>query len=553
MSATEIEMKEHIGPHHPSYLQFTATVQENLDRLLKSSKTIFKVATKKGELHSVFLDAFPKEERQYHNCSCCRAFMSRYGNLVRIHADGTVQSLLWDFDGVEERLDPSLVAPVKAIQKHVEKLGVRMVYVAKETGLGTEKATAGGFNHLHATLPKEIINTEWHGVGKINGANQQSYTMLSKFVNTTDQDLIDKCLTYFQNDAFLSMQAGFVANLEWLANFKRTRDGLTNRIAKDNYTWLQVGIQGFGRTRIGSTPIGTFIENVKTDGYDVAKEKFKAMTHGLVYKRAQSAPKAGTINNAEKIFAQMELAPSLRRRFLTHPEVKGEIWVPKAPKVEEQEAGSVFGHLKAKDGKTANDSKAPELPLMKGGVLTLKRFLEEIMPSAEAISFVFQRMPYPIAGFDTAVLPEAKPLLKWDEEDARNPVGGYHYHGGSAATDWGLPFGQPIKVLKIVRDYTHWAVATPFNFEQEDVVFIFEGGKDNNLRQIPIGFSACRDDLHEVRSVLENFFKTGKLEPLPEGEQQVVGVFAPHQGQMRLDLIVEKEGAKIAYVIDRAF
>ena len=35
-------------------------------------------------------------ERQYHNCSCCRHFVRRYGGLVTITEGGRIRSALWD-------------------------------------------------------------------------------------------------------------------------------------------------------------------------------------------------------------------------------------------------------------------------------------------------------------------------------------------------------------------------------------------------------------------------------------------------------------------------
>lgn len=42
-----------------------------------------------------YLQGFPEEHRQYHNCRTCREFMNTYGGLVTVDDDGSLVPALW--------------------------------------------------------------------------------------------------------------------------------------------------------------------------------------------------------------------------------------------------------------------------------------------------------------------------------------------------------------------------------------------------------------------------------------------------------------------------
>jgi hypothetical protein len=428
----------------------------------------------------------------------------------------------------------------------VESTPVEFTFLSKHKVLGDPEK--GGFNHF-SLVNKIIFEDKLREPHEIVAEQVQSYSNLSKFLGTTEQNLIDQVATFFKNDARLKDQTKWVGHIEWLANFKRERE-LLKRNEKTAFTWLQIATQSPGRVDIKNSPIGKFIKNILGgDNYDVATKKFLEMTRGDNYMRATEAPKAGNVKRAEVIFEKLELRTATERRFLTHPELRGKIW--EQPVVEQKaEDKPLFGHLATRDDKPA----APKLPEINFGPITLERFMKEVLPEVVEMRLDGNyHTRYNIAGYTTAVHADAQPILMWDKEDNRNPVSSYVYQGFSPLKHWGLDAdGYKPKIVAIVNSEETWGQEGDAVFGKHSVSFVFEKGHDAHLRGVPMFAETFRPELHEVRSTLEAFFRNGSLTPLEPGQQAVVGIPLPIQGQCFLPLIVTKKDAIVRYQIDRA-
>ena len=58
-------------------------VAERFEELSKHK--LFQVnIPERDTLVDIYLNSFPEEERQHHNCNCCKSFIRQYGNIVAI-------------------------------------------------------------------------------------------------------------------------------------------------------------------------------------------------------------------------------------------------------------------------------------------------------------------------------------------------------------------------------------------------------------------------------------------------------------------------------------
>jgi hypothetical protein len=546
------------APYDPSlFHRIAQRAQANYDAHVNGNEPLFRVEVPKGKLFDAYLNSLPAEIRQQMNCSCCRSFLNRSGGLVRISTAtetfGQLQSVLWRDDAPTET-DPAFDAAVTTMRDLVEKAAIGYHFLSSAEHFG--EFEKGGFEHF-AVINKQVFVHELSQAHEVVATEMQTFSNLSKFIGKdVTQDVLDKALVFFKHDARLKSQAKWIGHLEWLAEFKRQRDALPQD-QRRAYVWLQVATQSPGRVDVKNSPLGKFIKNIVAGiSYDVATKKFLEMTNGINYMRPTAAPKQGAVQRAEAIFEKMELAPSLERRELTHEEIRGRVWSQPVPEVEEEKKKPLFGHLTTQNEKPAQ----PEKLEINGGPITLQRFMAEILPQVEELYFDYRNhysSGFNIRGFITAVHADAKPILMWDREDDRNPVSSYVYHNGSSPSHWGLPQGK-VRITDIVINPDQWNSATlekPFNFGEQDLVFIFETGRDSRLAQVgstPMFPETFRPELHEVRSVMESFFRTKRMTPLDEGQKPVVGLHANKNGQMFIPLLVVTKDAIMKYQIDRS-
>lgn len=136
------DAQEHTGNQHdPEYEAYLGTINSRVKALITSGHHLFRTDADPDAMWEAYLGAFPEgAERQFHNCSCCRHFIHRYGDLVVLREDGTVMTALWvnDTDEGLIYLDaPTKYLPsVKAMLEIVHKSEVSGPLVSSEALLG---------------------------------------------------------------------------------------------------------------------------------------------------------------------------------------------------------------------------------------------------------------------------------------------------------------------------------------------------------------------------------------------------------------------------------
>jgi len=124
---------------------------------------------------------------------------------------------------------------------------------------------------------------------------------------------------------------------------------------------------------------------------------------------------------------------------------------------------------------------------------------------------------YNFVGVTTAVDMDAPPILKWDKEDARNPLAWYVYHGGSTTYRWNLASGA-VDVTGImmkpalIGDDGHFATQYGNN-----VIFLLKDARDVGRPSLALFPECLRTELHSIRSTIESFSKAGTPDGADEG------------------------------------
>lgn len=467
ITATDTETRH----NHFADGQYDALVgemQKNFDALVRDGKTPLFV-TDADNLWDVYLSTFPEEHRQYHNCSCCKAFIRQYGSLVTVDDSGLLVPVMWF-----ETFDTTgYSGTANAMCDSVKRAKIVREFTTKESIWGT--AESGGFNHF-AIRGRSIQRR--YGETPASERMRTINTALLEFPTT----LLDEAIRVLDADA-VNRADRFIAPVKWLRGLHDIRNSR-------NLMWRNVAAAPEGYVHPRSSVTGSLLEDIKAGmGFDDVRRRFNAKMHPLQYQRPQAAPSLGTIRQAEKLVEEMGIAASLERRFARIEDLEL-TWAPSQAAPQPSTNGGVFSHLKAKD---AVEPVRMQLPPK---VMTWEKFCADVLPTAKQMQV---RVPNhgAFTGITYAVDPEAPSLFKWEGHAAW-----FLFHGGSHAESWNLSGGKYVDVTGI------WGKPQGYT---GSVLLL----KDARCAKKGVGnalFPEClKGELHPVRSVIEAHSRTATL------------------------------------------
>lgn len=491
-----------------------------------------------------FLDELPKPRRQHYNCSACRKFIERYGVAVTVSESGEARTLLWEPGGV-----PAFFAEAVA-RLRGGVLGGRVcgVLLSKEETWGTP--VTGEWTHLSGTPPPAIVFRD-----PLKSAFQkeaefvESYGILQRGLAEFPAAAVEQAVRVLEADA-LDRSEKTLGIAKWLLALHRSLDGAKG-LRRDNLVWRAVALAPPGWCNVRSTMVGTLLEDVVSGlDFDAISRRWAAKMHPLRYQRPVTL-KAGNVERAERVIAELGSAGALARRFARLSEVEAHAtWRPKgAPPGPEPglgEGAGVFGHLLA--GRKS-EVREVELPAK---VMTYEKFRSTVLPEALEIDF---RVPSGRSSFfalATAVNPDAPPLLQWDglEGFPRNPFSWYFYAYGSSATDWGLEAGSWCPVRAILPRPPQWQKPELFARQGEAAFFVLEGAKDlRHTAGIGLFPESLRSEYREVRATLEAYSNRATLAGKEDGDANGIAL----QKGSAFDFVVRVKtaGGTSTYRLDR--
>jgi hypothetical protein len=488
--------------HDAEYDTFSARLRETFSANVGTGKPVF--TTDVDGLFQTYLDHLPPEQRQVHNCNTCRRFFDTYGALVTIDEAGRIAPAMWsvDTDAVPEAYRDA----VDAMYLRVQRAPITGVFYSAERQWGTP--TTGDWHHLHVLPPASMVHKDrLKTPSQAMAEKRHEHETLQRALAEFTVPHLQAAVNLLKTDAlYRSWHVLGVA--EFLLNLKMARDNAPSRPQRDAGTWLSVATAPAGFCHPRSSMIGTLLEDLAAGlPFEDVAAKFKAKMHPLQYQRPQAAPRAGNIEQAEKIVEKLGIAPALKRRFARLDDVVA-AWRPAAPAPAEQPAG-VFGHLKSRDAAQPSDLQAPPT------TMTWDKFSRTVLPEARSIEVLVPSHGNFVA-LTTAVDAEAPPILQWDRDDQRNSVAWYVYNGGSRAIQWNLQPGWA-KVNAIALKPHLWHSETGSPNHEKSIVAIIDGARDvNGPASMALFPETLKSELHGIRSTIEAFSRAGRLEGAEE-------------------------------------
>jgi hypothetical protein len=515
--------------------RFKAITSEN-----EGKTSLFSTAT--PELFEAYLDGFAPENRQASTCATCRRFVTRYGGVVSVTPDGKTVSPLWDPSVAPERY----AGAIRALAEAVSKASIDGVFLSDETTWGAPKT--GAWTHLAVTPGEALIFKPGlvKTTSQIVAEKKQDFETLGRGLEEFSLELVRNAHSLLTTGA-LPQSEKCIGVAKWLLDLHKARRGAKNERARQNLTWLAVAGAPPGFCHVRSTVIGTLLEDLESKlPFAQIKERFAAKLDPLTYQRAQVAPTAGNIAQAEKIIARLKAEGALERRFAKLADIKT-VWRPASARASaKSERKGVFAHLHAEPKPAAKGQiEAPAV------TMTWDKFSKTVLPTAESIEYLVPDSKQSYLGMVTAKNADAPPILQWDFEDERNPVSCYVYHQGSTPQRWNLKAGSHHPVTAVALAPSMWSAKRTFEHQGQSVTFVLEKCWDTEYTKGASFFpSTLKSDFHEIRATIEAFAKDAVVAGKEDAE--ACGICLSKGGTWNLTFrVTGKDGLRTSYKLDR--
>ncbi len=527
-------------------------VSKQYETLLKCTKinfiertdgeSLFKIKT--GNLYDIFLENIPEEYRQHYNCHTCRGFVNKYGSIVKINdTDWSVQSVLWDVNTTPDFFKPAIEAMLKEISKGF----ISNIFTTNNTRLGIE--SCGGFDHFSVVYNnnpnRNLMNNR---LIQIIAENLEKFKMVNNAISDYSLDTVHTATVllesgrFYRGSTYIEISKAFE---KLLKNINSTK----NKLTIDRMIWNYVANVPSGACHIKSSMIGTLLDDIK-DGLDLddIERRFADKVNPENYMRPKAAPTVGNIKRAEELIKELGLEKSLKRRFADITELTY-FWRPEEKNKDSDENKSdnefsIFGHLLPKEeSKKNNNNLISQLPPLKMSWVVFER---DILPKAKRL---FVRGEYSLNNrvvFVTAYDPEAKPIIKWDKEEERNPISLYFYNQKTPCSKWNIDTGfNEVYGLSELPEHYHRKAD-----KEHTHICVIKGMKDLIYKDTPSGTALFPEilipELREIRSTIEAYSNNDKL--LGYDEYQACGLAITNGTVLMAEF---EDGNRIKYTIDR--
>ena len=494
-------------------------------------------------LFDAWLNALPPELRQHYNCNTCRSFVRKYGGLVTVDERGQTRSAFWSELGIQSYHGPA----IKALRLAVERGKVHSVFYSSATEWGI--AETGEWNHF-AVIPayqrvhRDKLKTAWQA----SAEKTEEYKMVARAIASYSATTVHKVIALLKSGT-LSRSEKFIGPAEWLLDLHKSRDALlsdvqshgSQKLARENLIWRAIATAPTGFAHIRGSVVGSLLQDMSSGmSTDAIRRRYEEKLHPLQYQRPQTPPSAGNIKQAEDVVAKLGIERSLKRRFARLDEIET-VWTPSKP-AKPVKKGGVFAHL--------TEAQDDALTIRDAVTMTWEKFMRTVMPSAHEISVYVNARDH-FCAYVTAEDPEAPPILKWDGITMRNPVNWYVWHGGSAATQWGLRSGTWAKLSAISLQPTMWFDPGTYAALGKGALLVIEGARETRKAGLALFPENLRSDLHGIRATIEAFSQRGELGGIEQGSACGLRVEGMNGAAMDIRLRVTAGDVVSHYRIDR--
>lgn len=379
-------------------------VLEQFEAMLATGGMLFITDVDKEAMWEAYLNGFDDpDEKQHHNCNCCRQFIKRYGRIVVI-----VENKLWtvwDFVPTEPLFDKSIQA--MKILVHSSKVRDRFLNDTHKLGTDSNYDVDNNctWNHFFVKAPKAIVvpnrdrDTKLSQFRQLKQVFKRGLDELTLEASEIVLDLIKQGSLY--------RGAEFEKMVTMFHGCQVVYKGLPED-EKDNYAWRITG-NSMNPSTLGirNTAMGTLLIDL-SNGVDIdtAVTSWEHVMAPTNYKRPTALVTPGMVNEAEKKVDELGLRDSLGRRFATPEDisVNNLIFVNRGAKT----ATSVFEEMK-------EEVEVSPKQFTKVAEVSIDQFINEVLPTATGVDVLVENNHLSnLVSVIAPKEPDAPGLFKWN-------------------------------------------------------------------------------------------------------------------------------------------
>lgn len=338
------------------FAEFRDLLRHHVANVTKSSK-LFTVELDPDELWDFYLDSFPAgtneifRERREFDCSCCRSFVKKFGNVVAIKDNQLIT--IWDFKVDDEKYQTVIDALAAAV-KECEVTNVFRYRFRTIGGLRDLEQTDNDvleWNHFYIEVPSEYV------VDDVPAVLNEFRTRTGVFKRSLDTITPEALYTVLELIEQGSLYRGdsWVKPLEQFAKLQKDLNDVEPHL-QNNFAWEQSMKHHASVLTIRNTSMGTLLINL-SEGMDLltAVKKYEDITAPENYQRPKAIFTQKMVKDAEDKLNEAGLVASLPRRFAALDDIKvTDVKFANRDVVKQDVNSDVFDEMRAEAVKPAN-------------------------------------------------------------------------------------------------------------------------------------------------------------------------------------------------------
>lgn len=275
-------------------------------------------------LYQRYLDAFPPgsnplfKARTEHDCSCCKQFIRRAGNVVTVSSSGAIRTV-WDEAAEIAPYPYNVVAQALRAKVQLGPITDLFRVSPKEPSFGakaTRSQTADGtvltWHHFHTGPIPKVLQVA--SPDQVRGDYRTTVQVFTRGLAELYPGAVETVLGLIEANN-LYRGAEHKHAVEHFQAAQHAAHQITNPTAQVTFAWVNaVG----SAARFRNTVIGTLVQDL-SDGVDVerAVASFETKVAPTNYKRTTAVITPAMVKQAMATIETLGLEPALERRFAT--------------------------------------------------------------------------------------------------------------------------------------------------------------------------------------------------------------------------------------------
>lgn len=400
---------------------FARIVADTFQQFVKR-EGVFVTAVTGDELYAAYLAAFPEgtdplfKKRTEHDCSCCRGFIRRVGNVVTLTDDGDVCTI-WD-DAAKTAPHPyaTVAASLRDLVRYYPIHSLFRVDT-KETSFGaaTTRSLDPGTNkvntwdHLYTgPIPAKLRNAS---PGQVCGDYATTVAVFERGLAELAPGALTEVLSLIEGNNLYRGEEHKTAILE----FEKVQKAFLKLdvSSRRTFAWAHAANPA---ARFRNTVIGTLVQDLSEGAnLDVAVRAFEAKVAPQNYKRPTSIITPGMVKAAMATIQELGLEPALERRFAVIGDisVRDVLWVDSGvkPLMKGGIGDMLAAHVKSARVENVDETRVEEI--------TLADFMTKVLPNATGLEVLFKGAHVGnLLALTAPVHPEPRQLFRWANDFA---------------------------------------------------------------------------------------------------------------------------------------